>query len=125
MNKLVRTAWALGSIAVLGGCAMIPVAMRPARSQKIRPPAAEKVQVVFMRTSNVSGGISADLFEVINGELKFIGVLDTGTRIVYDTTPGKKVFMAYGHAAISCWPTTSPRAGPTIRSSDPTGAVAG
>ena len=47
----------------------------------------------------VAGAIGCDLFEVVNGELRFIGQLPTGNKIVYETTPGEKVFMAYGRAA--------------------------
>jgi hypothetical protein len=47
----------------------------------------------------VAAAIGCDLFEVINGELRFIGQLPTGNKVVYETTPGQKVFMAYGTAA--------------------------
>lgn len=40
-----------------------------------------------------------NLFEVVNGDLRFIGNLPSGNKIVYETTPGEKVFMAYGTAA--------------------------
>jgi hypothetical protein len=52
-----------------------------------------------MRSSMVAGAIGCDLFEVVNGELRFIGQLPTGNKIVFETTPGEKVFMAYGTAA--------------------------
>jgi hypothetical protein len=73
--------------------------MTPVASQEIGSAPPDKAQVVFMRTSFVGGAIAADLFEVVNGQLKFIGVLGMGKKIVYETTPGQKVFMAYGTAA--------------------------
>jgi hypothetical protein len=97
-NKYVRILSLAALLAVLAGCAS-PVAMTPAASQEVRPAPANMAQVVFMRTSFVAGAINADLFEVVNGELKFIGVLGMGKKIVYQTTPGQKVFMAYGTAA--------------------------
>jgi hypothetical protein len=89
---------ALGAVAVLvSGCAA--GLMRPAASGQIAQPAPDKAQVVFMRSSIVAAAIGCELFEVVNGELKFIGQLPTGNKVVYETTPGDKVFMAYGTAA--------------------------
>jgi hypothetical protein len=78
------------------GCASV---MRDAPTQTVAQPGADKAKVVFMRSSMVAGAIGCDLFEVVNGELKFIGQLPTGNKVAYETTPGKKVFMAYGTAA--------------------------
>jgi hypothetical protein len=73
--------------------------MRDAPSQQIAQATPDKVKVVFMRSSMVAAAIGCDLFEVVGGELKLIGQLPTGNKVVYETTPGKKVFMAYGTAA--------------------------
>lgn len=80
----------------LTGCAS--GLMRPA-DPKIPTASDTKANVVFMRSSIVAGAIGVELFEVINGDLKFIGQLPSGHKIVYETTPGEKVFMAYGTAA--------------------------
>lgn len=73
--------------------------MKEAPDQKISQAGAGTVKIVFMRSSMVAAAIGCDLFEVVNGELKLIGQLPTGNKVVYETTPGKKVFMAYGTAA--------------------------
>ena len=73
--------------------------MRESSTQEISPPAPERAKIVFMRSSMVAAAINCELFEVVNGELKFIGQLPTGNKIAYETTPGQKVFMAYGTAA--------------------------
>jgi hypothetical protein len=94
-----RVSWAaLGSAVcvLLSGCASM---MREAPSQAISTPTPDKAKVVFMRSSMVAGAIGCELFEVVNGELKLIGQLPTGNKVAYETTPGKKVFMAYGTAA--------------------------
>ncbi|HWA37810.1 MAG TPA: hypothetical protein VG873_08110 [Burkholderiales bacterium] len=96
MSKAIVAAVVLAALA-LGGCASSM--MVPSASQEVRPAAAGKVQVVFMRTSIVAGAIGADLFEVENGRLQYIGSLSHGYKIVHETTPGKKTFMAYGTAA--------------------------
>src|SRR5688500_19966764 len=82
--------------ALASACASV---MRDAPSQEISRASADKVKVVFMRSSMVAGAIGCDLFEVVNGELRFIGQLPTGNKVAYETTPGRKVFMAYGTAA--------------------------
>lgn len=97
MGKLFRTLSYFLLLSVLTGCAS--ALMTEAPSQEIRPPAPDKAKVVFMRTSFVASAIGAELFEVVNGELKFIGALPKGNKVVHETTPGKKVFMAYGTAA--------------------------
>lgn len=96
MRVLHATAVAAVSVLVSGCAAGL---MRPAASEQVSPPAADKAKVVFMRTSFVAGAIGCDLFEVVNGELRFIGQLPYGNKVAYETTPGDKVFMAYGTAA--------------------------
>lgn len=96
--KALRAAVASTAFALLlSGCAA--GLMRPAPSEQVSPPAPDKATVVFMRTSFVAGAIGCDLFEVVNGQLKFIGQLPMGNKVAYETTPGDKVFMAYGTAA--------------------------
>lgn len=81
----------------LTGCATN--LMQPSPTGVVKAPASDKATVVFMRKSIVAGAIGADLFEVENGQLKFIGQLPTGNKIAWETTPGRKVYMAYGNAA--------------------------
>jgi hypothetical protein len=97
MKKLLTLFASIALLAVLFGC--VSNLMRDVPSQEISPPASDKVKVVFLRTSFVGGAIGADLFEVVDGKLNFIGAMAMGTKIVHETTPGKKVFMAYGTAA--------------------------
>lgn len=96
MKKLLL-AVAVALPALLSGCA--GNLMRDASSQQISPSDPGRAKVVFMRSSMVAAAIGCDLFEVVNGELRFIGQLPTGNKIVFETTPGEKVFMAYGTAA--------------------------
>ncbi len=94
----VLQAAALAAVSVLvSGCAA--GLMRPAATEQVPAAAPDKAQVVFMRSSIVAAAIGCELFEVVNGELRFIGQLPTGNKVVYETTPGDKVFMAYGTAA--------------------------
>lgn len=52
-----------------------------------------------MRVSYVSGAIPADIFEIENGDLNYVGKLRVGRKLVHLTTPGKKVYMGNGLAA--------------------------
>jgi hypothetical protein len=89
-----RFALALVLASLLSGCASL---MQPS-TQSAAATDASRAKVVFMRSSIVAGAIGADLFEVNGGDLKMIGQLPTGNKIVYETTPGDKVFMAHGMA---------------------------
>ena len=80
----------------LSGCASM---MRESQNQQLARADDNRAKVVFMRSSFVAGAIGVELFDVTDGELKFIGQLPSGNKVVYDTTPGDKVFMAYGTAA--------------------------
>jgi len=73
--------------------------MTDVESPEITPPAPDKVKIVFMRTSVVSASDTSDLFEVVDGELRYVGALVMGMKVAYETTPGEKVFMACGMAA--------------------------
>lgn len=97
MDRFLKALSCVAVLSFLVGCAS-PLMMEVGSSE-IRPPAPDKVKVVFMRTSFVASAIGAEIFEVVDGQLKFVGALPKGTKIVYETTPGQKVFMAYGTAA--------------------------
>ena len=73
--------------------------MKPSASETVQSPASDKATIVFMRTSFVASALGVEMFEVVDGDLEFIGALPTGNKIAHQTTPGKKVYMAYGTAA--------------------------
>jgi hypothetical protein len=83
----------------LAGCGGSSALMKPSKNQNIMPANKKTAQIVFMRTSFVASAINAELFEIANGKLKFIGSIPMGGKIIHKTTPGKKVYMAYGMAA--------------------------
>jgi hypothetical protein len=97
MKKELLAAAAAGLSLLLSGCGA--ALMRDAPSQTISNPAPDKAKIVFMRSSMVAAAIGCELFEVVDGNLRLIGQLPTGNKVAYETTPGTKVFMAYGTAA--------------------------
>lgn len=73
--------------------------MVKSKSGVIEAPDSNTATVVFMRSSMVAGAIGVELFEITDGELKFVGALPNGSKVAHKTSPGKKVYMAYGTAA--------------------------
>ncbi|WP_144394997.1 hypothetical protein [Pleionea sediminis] len=73
--------------------------MTKSKTGVVPPPASGKATIVFMRSSFVASAIGVELFEINNGELTFVGELPNGSKIAHQTTPGEKVYMAYGTAA--------------------------
>jgi hypothetical protein len=97
MKTILAWAGLVVTSAVLFGCASS--VMRDASTQQISPAEAGKVKIVFMRSSMIAAAVGCDLFEVVDGDLRYLGSLPTGNKIAFETTPGRKVFMAYGTAA--------------------------
>lgn len=83
-------------VVAMSGCASD--LMKPSSGETLVP-SDDKATIVFMRTSFVASAIGVEMFEVTNGKLEFIGQLPKGDKLVRRTTPGKKVYMAYGTAA--------------------------
>ncbi len=59
----------------------------------------EGTEVVFLRSSMVGKFIKSTIYEVTDGETKFIGIMANKSRITYKTTPGKHTFMVVSEAA--------------------------
>jgi hypothetical protein len=93
-TRVLTCLFALASL-LLAGCAS--TMMQPSTLSSAADPGRAKV--VFMRTSFVAGAVGVELFEVTNGDLKVIGALPSGNKIVHETTPGDKVFMSHGSAS--------------------------
>lgn len=97
-NPMSRVHAALLALATLLLSACSATLMQPStQSAAVTDPA--KAKVVFMRTSMVAGAVGVELFEVVgNSDLKMIGSVPSGNKVVYETTPGDKVFMTHGTA---------------------------
>ena len=59
----------------------------------------EEATIVFMRSSLVGGAIKASIYEVIDDETVFIGIMKNKTKINYKTSAGKHTFMVVSEAA--------------------------
>ncbi len=87
----------LAAIIWLTGCASNPMVVAP--QQELQKPPNNEAQVIFMRSSFVGSAINASLYSVTNGDIEFIGVIANGTKLSYNTTPGKHIFMVVSEAA--------------------------
>ena len=82
---------------LLAGCASNPMA--PVADQAVQAPSPDMAQVVFMRDAYTGKAIVSSLYDVTDGQTRFIGVMANGTKIAHPTTPGKHTFMVVSEAA--------------------------
>lgn len=99
MNKWMLTA--LLAIMLVPACAL-------AKSNKLMQPAAEqkapavedgKAMVVIMRPSYYGGAIASSVYDVTDGDIRFIGVLGPKDKIAYQAAPGPRRFMVVAENA--------------------------
>lgn len=81
----------------LAGCASVP--MKIVDPLSVQAVVKDESRVVFMRSSFVGSAISASVYDVTQGEPKFIGIIENGTKIAYDIKPGPHVFMVVSESA--------------------------
>ncbi len=62
----------------------------------ITPPKEGESKIVFMRTGIYGVAKQTSVFEIVDKKLKLVGILASGKKVVYTTTPGKHIFMAVG-----------------------------
>ena len=85
------------ALSLLSGCATSPMTIAP--DQSLPPVQSDEARIVFMRTSQIGGAISASLFEVTETETQYIGISTVGTKIAVETSPGEHMFMVVSEAA--------------------------
>lgn len=83
------TAW----VVLFSGCSSNLV--KESGSNAIKAPMKNMASIVFMRNAFTSHIANTEIFEIVDGKPKIIGALPNGTKFVYQTTPGRKVFMTY------------------------------
>jgi hypothetical protein len=84
-------------IGLLAGCASNK--MMDSAIQSLPLPSDDEATVVFMRVSSYGGAIQAALFDATGSESEFIGIISTGKKIAYTTSPGPHRFMVVSEAA--------------------------
>ena len=97
MQPLLKLSATAAAALLLTGCAS-NMMVKSEQPGVVAPP-ADEATVVFMRKSFVASAVGVEIFEVVDDELSFVGALPTGNKIAHRTSPGTKVYMAYGAAA--------------------------
>ncbi|TQV87849.1 hypothetical protein [Aliikangiella coralliicola] len=82
---------------IMVGCASNPMQIKT--NQTIQKANQNESQVIFMRSSFVGSAINGSLYDIIDGQPKFIGIIANGTKIAYNAKPGKHLFMVVSEAA--------------------------
>jgi hypothetical protein len=52
-----------------------------------------------MRPSTYGGAVQSTVFDITDGDNKFIGIVSAKTKVPYRTEPGKRMFMVIGESA--------------------------
>ena len=73
--------------------------MEPVTEQQITNVPQEQARVVFIRSSFFGQAIQSSVYDVTDGTPKFIGIISNDTQVVFDSTPGEKMFMVVGESA--------------------------
>ena len=86
---------------LLGACAGPVKNMREAPVEKTASVKAElgKALVVFMRPSGLGFAVQSSVFDVKDNQPALIGIVAAKTKVAYQATPGKHLFMAIGESA--------------------------
>lgn len=73
--------------------------MTIAPQQEMQKVESNESQVVFLRSAFVGSAIGASLYDVTDGNIKFIGMISNGTKVSYKVKAGKYRFMVVSEAA--------------------------
>lgn len=87
----------VAAMLLVTGCASNK--MVDSAQQDLIAPTADTAQIVFLRSSMLGGAIQSSVFDVSEGDTKFVGILSTGKKIAYSVAPGKHRFMVVSEAA--------------------------
>lgn len=61
--------------------------------------AADESSVVFLRMTSFGGGVQAPIGEILDTEVKFVGISSAWTKLLHKTQPGKHKFFVGGESA--------------------------
>lgn len=91
---------ALLSVFLLGGCAGSSSYMRDvAPGAASYTTQADKALIVFMRPSGLGFAIQSSVFEVVDGNPVFVGIVSAKAKVAHYMEPGEKRFMVIGESA--------------------------
>lgn len=83
---------------VSSGCAMRSKHVQTVDEPAVQPGAGQ-AEIVFMRPSSYGAAVQASVYNVTDGEIEFIGIVSSGTRVNYAVDPGEHRFMVVAENA--------------------------
>lgn len=104
MKRLVIIYLFIQNLFFLGGCSSSLMQKSSIDSSVIPTANSDQAQIVFMRPSTFGGAIQASVFDLKheNNQLiddKFVGIVSSTTKVLYETEPGFHIFMVIGENA--------------------------
>jgi len=97
-RRTAAAAWLAGA-ALLYGCAGTVKHMQEVPGNPALKPDPGKALVVFMRPSGMGFAIQSSVFEVVGENPVLVGIVAAKTKVAYQTSPGKHLFMVVGESA--------------------------
>ena len=87
-------------VLMLSACAGSSPRMQEVTTAGYAPaPEPGKALVVFMRPSGFGFAVQSTVYEIVDEELRIIGIISAKTKLAYQVQPGKRLFMAMGESA--------------------------
>ena len=97
MTKRILLLTILMVILSLSGCSGKVVHMKEAdKNAVIQAPDKGQSLIVFVRTGVYGVAKQTSIFEIIDNRPHLVGILASGKKVAYTTTPGEHIFMAVG-----------------------------
>jgi hypothetical protein len=81
------------------GTAYAASKMAISENQEVLETPADQAQIIFIRPSAYGIGTKSSVFELIDGEPQFIGILGKGKKLAHFVEPGNHTFMVISEAA--------------------------
>ncbi len=98
-GKSIMRAWSFALILLaitLSGCASKLMSPAVDSSQSVT---SDDTRIVFFRTSSFGGMVQAPVAEYVNGSVKPVGILSTGTKVRYIVPAGQHDFVVGGESS--------------------------
>lgn len=87
-------------VVVLGACTSAGTMMQTQTVQEPAAPKADEAMMVFMRPSSLGFAVASSVFDVTDsGPAKFVGIVNSKTKVTYPVKPGERTFMVVSEAA--------------------------
>lgn len=83
----------------IAGTAYAASKMAISENQEVLETPADQAQIIFIRPTIGGLGSKSSIFELIDGEPQFIGILGNGKKLAHFVEPGKHTFMVISEAA--------------------------